>query len=121
MSSGRQGAMPAEETLPHDPRLDPFRDAVWELSRNGNVEAHLVTQVSHFRYWPFGRKRRECMWSKVCWLDGRQDVPEDDYGPEWYTVADLEQGKYEVTTGVFDARPVDGLVRDHLWEQYGPP
>jgi hypothetical protein len=113
--------MRAEEPLPRDPRLDPFRDAVWQLSRNGNLQAHLITQVSYFRYWPFGQQRRECMWSKVCWLDGSEDVPEDDYGPEWYTVADLERGKYETTTGVFDASRVEGPLRNELWERYGPP
>lgn len=71
--------------------------------------------------WPFGRKHQECMWSKLCWLDGRQAVPEDDYGPEWYTVAELEQGTFEDTGSVFDVRRLEGSVRDRLWEQYGPP
>lgn len=46
---------------------------------------------------------------------------EDDYGPEWYIVADLEQGKFEDSGCVLEARPADGDVRDELWEQYGPP
>jgi hypothetical protein len=84
------------------------------------MSRYLVTQVSYFRYWPFGRRQRQCMWSKVCWLDGRQDMPEDDYGPEWYTVADLEQGKYETTTAVFDAVRLEGPLVHELWERYGP-
>lgn len=112
--------MPAEEAPPRDPRLDPFRDAVWELRHEGAVEAHLVTSVTHFRYWPLGRKPHDSVWFKVCWLDGRQDMPEDDYGPEWYFVSDLERGKFEVSGRTFDARPVAGSQRDQLWEQYGP-
>ncbi len=113
--------MPPEDAGPLDPRLDPFRDAVWELLRQGEVEAHLVTNVTHFRHWPFGRKHHDSMWFKVCWHDGRQEVPEDDYGPEWYFAADVEQGKFEGSGGVFDARPVGGSLRDQLWEQDGPP
>lgn len=85
------------------------------------VEAHLVTNVTHFQFWPFGRTHQEGMWFKVCWLDGRQEVPEDDYGPEWYIVADLEQGKFEGSQGAFDAKPMEGSRRDRLWERYGPP
>lgn len=113
--------MPTEDALPRNPRLDPFRGAVWELSHEGTVEAHLVTNVSHFRYWPLGRKRHDSVWFKVCWLDGRQDTPEDDYGPEWYFISDLEQGRFEVSGRTFDAKPVEGPRRDELWERYGPP
>ena len=116
--------MPVDESWPHDPRLDPYRDAVWELSRNGRVVAHLVTQVTHFRYWPFGRKRHEWLWCRDCWLDGRQGPAEEDYGPEWYTVAELEQGKFESdydSGGMFDVKRVEGPLRDQLWERFGPP
>jgi hypothetical protein len=113
--------MPTEDALPRNPRLDPFRDAVWELSHEGTVEAHLVTNVSHFRYWPLGRKHHDSVWFKVCWLDGRQDMPEDDYGPEWYFVSDLEQGTFEVSARTFDAKPVEGPRRHELREQYSSP
>lgn len=85
------------------------------------MEAHLVTNVSHFRYWPVGRRRHDSVWFKVCWLDGRQEMAEDDYGPEWCFVSDLEQGKFDVSGRRFEARPVEGSRRDELWEQLGPP
>lgn len=116
--------MSPEDAGPRDPRLDPYRDAVWELSRNGRVEAHLVTSVEHFRYWPFGRERRERLFCRVCWPDGRSSPPEEDLGPEWYTVQELEQGTFESgydTGGTFDAKPLHGSARDELWERYGPP
>lgn len=78
------------------------------------MEAHLVTNVSHFRYWPLGRKHHDSVWFKVCWLAGRQDMPEDDYGPEWYFVSDLEQGTFEVSGRTFDAKPVEGPRRHEL-------
>ena len=95
-----------------------------KLSRNGQAEAHLLTQVTHYRSWPFGRQRHEWLWCKVCWLDGRQGPPEEDYGPGWYTVAELEQRKltdaYD-SGGAFDATPLEGVVRDQIWARYGPP
>lgn len=42
--------------------------------------------------------------------------PEDDYGPEWYPVAEMEQGGCEDTGSVFDVRRLDGSVRDRQWE-----
>jgi hypothetical protein len=48
-------------------------------------------------------------------------MPEGDYGPEWYFVSDLEQGKFEIADRTFDAKPVEGSLRDELWGQYGPP
>src|SRR6478752_1092018 len=114
--------MPPEDPRPQDPRLDPYRDAVWELSRNGTVEAHLVTQVSHFRYWPFGRKYHESLVCRLYWLDGHSEPPEEDYEP-WVSVPELEQGKYESSyaDGMFDAKPLEGSARDHIWDRYGRP
>lgn len=114
-----------ERDWPRDPRLDPFRDAVWELRLDGQLVAHLTTQVTPMRSFPgFGRKQ-EWLWYQVRWLDGRRDHADEDYGPEWYTVADLEAGRFEHAivgeTLHFEAQPVDGPERDVLWERYGPP
>jgi hypothetical protein len=109
---------------PQDPRLDPFRDAVWELSRDGQVEAYLTTQVFRMRSFPFFWVKREWLWYQVNWLDGRRDRMDEDYGPDWHTVTELEAGKFEhdsVAGLVFDARPVDAADRDTLWDRYGPP
>jgi len=54
---------------PQDPRFDPFRDAVWELSREGQVEAYLTTAVIQMRSFPFFWVKREWMWYQVNWLD----------------------------------------------------
>lgn len=114
-----------ESDWPRDARLDPFRDAVWELHLDGHLAAHLTTQVIPMRSLPgFGRKQ-EWLWFQVTWLDGRRDPAEEDYGPGWYTVADLEAGNFEHAivgaTLHFQAQPVSGAERTVLWDRYGPP
>jgi hypothetical protein len=112
-----------DDPWPHDRRLDPFRDAVWKLSRAGRVEAYLTCQVIRMRSFPFLWIKREWLWYQVNWLDGRRDEPEEDYGPTWYTVAEWEQGKFEYdgVDGTFDAEPIEGPGRDRLWRDLGPP
>lgn len=115
--------MTFDDPWPQDRRLDPFRDAVWELSREGRVEAYLTCQVIRMRSFPFIWVKREWLWYQVNWLDGRRDRPQEDYGPGWHTVAELEQGKFEYddVDSEFDAQPVEGPDRDRLWRQFGPP
>ena len=74
----------------------------------------------------FQRKflKREWLWYQVNWSDGRQDRPQEDYGPGWFSVAELEQGRfdYDDVNGLeFDAKPVKGPQPDTLWERLGPP
>jgi hypothetical protein len=115
-----------DDGWPRDPRLDPFRDAVWELSLHGRPVAYLTTQVVKMRTYPvpWGRKEEQ-LWFQVNWLDGRRDVSDEDYGPGWVVVADLEAGTFEYPDRGesinFDARPVLGEERGTLWDRYGPP
>jgi hypothetical protein len=116
--------MSADESWSSDPRLDPYRDAVWELRIEGRAQAHLLTRVTYDRSSPFRGDVEERMSCKVCWLDGRQDRPEEDYGPEWFTVAELERGRFESGSRpglVFDAGRVTGGRRDEVWQRFGPP
>ena len=112
-----------DEPWPHEPRLHPFRDAVWELSREGEVVAYLTTEVIPLRSLPLFWVKREWLWYQVNWLDGRRERPQEDYGPEWYVVTELEQGKFAAHADDQDlgASPVEGPERDELWIQYGPP
>lgn len=108
---------------PHDPRLDPYRDSVWELSREGQTVAFLTTEVVRMRSLPRPWVKREWLWYQVHWLDGRRNRPGEDYGPNWYTVAELEEGRLEDawTEEEFDAVQVQGDDRERYWERYGPP
>lgn len=112
------------EDWPRESRLDLFREAVWELRRDGHVEAFLTTTVSRMRSFPFFWVKRERLWYQVNWLDGRRDEPREDYGPGWYAVAEFEQGRFEhdeIDRLVFDVKPVEEPERAELWQRYGPP
>lgn len=111
---------------PRDPRLDPFRDAVWELSLHGQPLAHMTTHIIPMRAFPTKwARKQEWLWYQVNWLDGRRDRPDEDYGPEWFVVQELEGGTFEYPHGgrevSFDAKPVTGVERADLWARYGPP
>lgn len=82
----------------------------------------MTTDVIRMRGFPFFWVKQEWLWYQVNWLDGRRDAPNEDYGPGWFLVEELEQGRFEHDDGrVFDAKPVKGADRIELWERYGPP
>ena len=102
-----------------DPRLDPFREAVWQLPRDGRMVGHLISSVGPMRSFPALWVKRESMWFGIVWSDGEHERYLGDYGPRWYTVAELEQGFYEdEERGRLDARPLAGVERDALWDRY---
>ncbi len=74
---------------------------------------------------PTFRRKQEWLWFQVNWLDGQRDRADEDYGPEWYTVVELEGGAFEHDvvgrTFRFEAKPVAGADRQALWDRYGPP
>ncbi|MFE4541293.1 hypothetical protein [Arthrobacter sp. NPDC056727] len=108
---------------PKDPRLDEFRDAVWQLSLNGEPMGWVTTGVAPMRSFPFLWLKEERMWTQVHWLSGEHDYLEEDYGPEWHVAEELRRGHFVTTdpsTGqeaTFDAAAVTGPQRDRLWAQ----
>lgn len=108
---------------PRNPRLDPFRDAVWQLSKAGAVQAYLVTQVVPMRSMPVFWEQQEWLWFRICWLDGRREPPRHDQGPGWSVVSALEQSRFElddIASTVLDATPVPAAQRATLWQRYRP-
>ena len=104
-----------DRSWPHDPRLDPFRDAVWELRLDGRAVGYLTTQVSRMRSFPLLWLRQELLWYQVNWLVGRRDRIQEDYGPDWCTVAELEHARFEPDFGpVLEARGIEGAERERL-------
>ena len=103
---------------PQNPRLDPFRDAVWELSRDGIVVGHIASTIGPMRSFPAFWARQEWMIFDVIWVDGTRECGMEDYGPDWLTVAELERGFVEVDDGVLDAKPLSGPERDRIWAEY---
>lgn len=75
------------------------------------------------RSFPFFWVKQEQLWYQVTWLVGRRDRLQEDYGPEWYAVTELEQGTFDTGYGapILDARRVEEPERDLLWAQFGPP
>lgn len=112
-----------EKDWPKDPRVDVFRDAVWELSLNGEVVGWLTTSVNPMRALPAFWLKQEQMWAQVHWHNGASEFPEEDYGPGWYAVEELLGGSYVTSdplTGLdvrFNATVVTGPERDQLWAQ----
>ncbi|QTF72205.1 hypothetical protein [Arthrobacter woluwensis] len=110
------------EDWPRDPLLDPFRDAVWQLSKDGRVEGWVTTSVAPMRALPAFWLRQEQMWSQVHWADGRREFLEEDYGP-WVTVGELLEGRFTAGASRFDryetydAVRVTGPERGRLWEE----
>lgn len=62
------------------------------LRIEGRAQAYLLTRVTCDRSSRFRGDVEERLSCKVCWLDGRQDRSEEDYGPEWFTVAEPGAG-----------------------------
>lgn len=121
--SSQTSVVTCKDPWPQDPRLDPFRDAVWELSREGQVAAYVTTAVGRMRSLPAFWVKQEQLWYQVHWIDGRRDLLQEDYGPGWYAVEELEQGHFEPASDgqVFEARLVEEPDRSRLWAQYGTP
>lgn len=107
---------------PCDPLLDPFRDAVWQLSKDGRVEGWVTTSVAPMRTLPLFWLRLERLWSQVHWADGGREFLEEDYDP-WVTVGELLEGQFTAGDSLFDryesyeAMRVTGPERDRLWDE----
>ena len=112
-----------ETNWPKDPRLDPFRDAVWQLSLNGEIKGWVTTSVTPMRSFPFFWSKLECMWNQVHWADAKHEDVDEDYSPEWFAVEELLTGNFTTCDsrfdrdGTFDATLVTGPERDRLWAQ----
>lgn len=112
-----------EKDWPKDPRLDVFRDAVWELSLNGESMGWVTTGVMPMRSISFFWLKQERLWTKVHWLDGEHEYLDEDYGPNGKVGKDLRDGRYVTADHqthldvTFDPMAVTDLDRDRLWAQ----
>lgn len=105
-----------DDNWPLDPRLDPYRDAVWELSRNNKVVGYLSTRgIPQRTLWA----KREVLWYQITWLDRRRERHRPTPDPPGASLDDLEHGRYElldIGNRVLDARPVERPEHDRLWQ-----
>jgi hypothetical protein len=76
---------------PADPLLRSYDHAVGTLSVDGAVVGHLASVVGEMRF----PSRQPWPWFVVVWLDGTKENSFEDYGPGWYTVRELDAGRFE--------------------------
>lgn len=69
------------------------------------------------RWWA----KRELVWYRLVWLDGRRDRSHIDTGGLWSVIQPLKDGRFElldIRGLVLDARRLTGHERDVLWHRY---
>jgi hypothetical protein len=93
-----------------DPGIEPFRDGVGVLTRNGELAGHVATSVSEF--WSPSRLRRRqwCVWLIVVWADGVRERSTEDY-PPWTYVAEMRNGYFAWE----EDGPREGRRYDFAW------
>lgn len=74
-----------------DPELRAYDHGLGTLSVDGELRGYLASVVSRMTLqskgpWP---------WFRIIWLDGRKEPRFEDYGPDWWTVRELDAGKLE--------------------------
>lgn len=72
-----------------DPTLRAYDHGVGTLSVNGELRGYLASVVGETKFpgrspWP---------WFVTVWLDGTKERSQEDYGPGWYIVRELD-GSY---------------------------
>ncbi|WP_394277390.1 hypothetical protein [Luteococcus sp.] len=92
-----------------DPTLSRYDGGVAELRRHGEVLAYLVCEVGRM---VFPAQGDPAPLFKVVWPDGRQETEFEDYGPEWWTVRELDAGHLTFWSEPSVFRPVRFLGLD---------
>ena len=77
-----------------DPALDPFRNGVAVLRRDGQVAGHVATTVGTF-WGPFSLTLRLqwWVWYIVVWANGDRERSQEDY-PPWIVVTEMQAGTF---------------------------
>jgi hypothetical protein len=84
------------DMTPHRPGSAPpdipsFDRAVGTLSRNGEVVGHLASRVLEMAF----PSRQPWVWFVLVWLDGTRELKFEDFGPGWFTIRELEDGRFD--------------------------
>jgi hypothetical protein len=73
------------------PDLSPFDRAVGALSLDGQVVGHLASRVLEMRF----PSRGPWVWFVVVWLDGSRETKFEDFGPGWFWISELAEGRFD--------------------------
>ncbi len=89
MGGGKEQAT-ASYVIP-DPELRSYDHGLGTLRFDGEVEGYLASILGKMRFpsaqfWP---------WFVVVWVDGAKENPFEDYGPNWWTVRELDAGYFQ--------------------------
>ena len=76
---------------PAEPQLRAYDRGVGTLAVNGELVGHLASVVLEMRF----PSRQPWVWFVIVWLDGSREFKFEDYGPGWYTVRELDAGRFE--------------------------
>lgn len=74
-----------------DPELRSYDHGLGTLRVDGKLEGYLASVVSKMRFpsaqlWP---------WFVIVWVDGAKENSFEDYGPDWWTLRELDAGYLE--------------------------
>ena len=77
---------------PLDPTLRAYHHGVGTLRVNGELRGHLACVVREMGLF---KPREPWPWFVVVWSDGTREMEFEDYGPGWWTVRELDDGRFE--------------------------
>lgn len=75
---------------PADPTLQCWDGGAAELRLDGELKAYLTCVVLEMRF----PTRGPWFWYILVWPDGFKEYPQEDYGPEWDAVRELDAGYF---------------------------
>lgn len=76
---------------PADPSLRRYDHAIGTLKVDGELKGFLACVVGRMSF----PSRAPWIWFVVVWLDGSKENPFEDYAPAWWTVRELDAGRFE--------------------------
>ena len=74
-----------------DPTLRAYDHGVGELRVNGELRGYLASVVGQIKF----PQRSPRPWFVRVWLDGTKERAEEDYGPGWHIVRELDAGYFD--------------------------
>jgi hypothetical protein len=74
-----------------DPTLRACDHGVGELRVDGELRGYLASVVGEIKF----PRRSPWLWFVRVWLDGSRERAEEDYGPGWYIVRELDAGYFD--------------------------
>lgn len=98
---------------------------MFELRGGDQANGYLTTTVGPMRSFPALWIKQERLWAQPHWLDGHHQESEEDYGPGWYLIEQLQAGAFEAFDAqademvTYEAAQIHGPERDRLWREYG--